>query len=135
MKILIVDDDPVSRAVLGRIIEAAPEHQVTEAVDGEAAWTLLDDPARSFDVVFLDLGLPEADGFEVFKRIRGSPLLRSTAVVLCTAANDRATVVKAVGLGAKHYIVKPCTPEVVNTKLQQIRDSATPWPERRAARF
>lgn len=121
MKILIADDDPVSRTVLAKIIATEPDHQITVAEDGRAAWALLDDPARSFDVVFLDLSMPKMDGFECLKRIKRSPLLKSTEVVMCTGSNDRASVVRAVELGAKHYIVKPCVPEVVLAKLKQFQ--------------
>lgn len=60
MKILIAEDDPVSRAVLAKIIGADPHHQTTAAEDGEAAWALLDDPGRCFDVAFLDQRLVRA---------------------------------------------------------------------------
>jgi CheY-like chemotaxis protein len=124
MKILIADDDPVSRTVLAKIISSQEEHQTTVAEDGRAAWALLDDPSRSFDVVFLDISMPKMDGFELLKRIKASPLLKSTEVVLCTGSNDRASVVKAVGMGAKHYIVKPCNQEVVLAKLKQLQPAA-----------
>lgn len=121
MRILIADDDPVSRTVLVKILTAQPEHTVTVADDGVAAWELLDDPGRSFDVAFLDLSMPKMDGFALLRRIREAPLLKSLEVVLCTASNDRATVVKAVQLGAKHYLVKPCTEAVVLAKLRQLQ--------------
>jgi len=134
MKFLIVDDDPASRAVLTRILAANPEDQTTVADSGIAGWRILDDPGRSFDIAFLDLMMEEPDGFELLRRIRTSPLLRSLAVVLCTASNDRATVIKAAQLGARHYIVKPCTAEIVTPKVQLIRESHAPFAERRLAK-
>jgi CheY-like chemotaxis protein len=122
MRILIADDDPVSRTVLAKIISAHPEHTTTTVEDGAAAWGLLDDPGRSFDVLFLDLSMPKMDGFELLKRIRDNRLLlKSLEVVLCTAANDRESVIKAATLGARHYIVKPCTEAVVMAKLRQFQ--------------
>lgn len=121
MRILIADDDPVSRAILAKILEMEPEqHQTSAAQDGEQAWALLDDPGRSYDVLFLDLSMPKMSGFELLRKIRQSPLLKSLEIVLCTAAHDRATVLKAVQSGVRHYIVKPCTPEVVFGKLRQL---------------
>ena len=130
MKILIVEDEPVSRLALTKILSGMPEHQTTVAETGEAAWDLLDDPGRCFDVVFLDLELPKLDGFEVFRRILESPLLKSLQVVLCTASHDRATVIKAAQLGARHYIVKPCTQAVVAAKLHQLQPLENPHVER-----
>ena len=121
MNILIAEDDPVSRAVLAKILAAQPDYRTTMAEDGALAWSLLDDAARSFDVVFLDLQLPKLDGFEVLKRVREAPLLRSVVVVPCTAANDRNSVVRAAQLGARHYIVKPFTAATVMAKLQQLQ--------------
>ncbi len=135
MKILVVEDEPVSRTALTKILSMQPEHQTTVAENGAVAWDLLDDPGRSFDVVFLDLGLPKIDGFALLERIRQAPLLRSLEVVLCTASNDRATVVRAVQLGARHYIVKPCTPEIVHGKLRQLQPAAATGSERRLAGF
>jgi CheY-like chemotaxis protein len=121
MRILIADDDPVSRTVLAKILQAHPEHVTTVADDGAAAWALLDDPARSFDVLFLDLSMPRLDGFELLKKIRGNPFLKSLEIVVCTGSADRATVIKAAQLGARHYLVKPCTEPVVLAKLRQLQ--------------
>jgi len=131
MKILLVEDEPVSRLALTKILTALPEHQTTVAENGAIAWDLLDDPSRSFDVVFLDLELPKIDGFELLQRIRQAPLLRSLEVVVCTTSNDRPTVVKAAQHGARHYIIKPCATEVVLGKLRQLQPVGTasrgPW--------
>ena len=121
MRILIADDDPVSRTVLVEILHRQPGVTVTIAEDGAAAWTLLDDPARSFDVLFLDLSMPKLDGFHLLRRIRDHQFLKSLEVVLCTASNDRGTVIKAASLGARHYLVKPCTEKVVVAKLRQLQ--------------
>jgi two-component system, chemotaxis family, chemotaxis protein CheY len=121
MKILIADDDPVSRTVLAKIVATQPDHQVTLAEDGHEAWALLDDPGRSFDVAFLDLSMPKIDGFELLRRIRNSPFLKSTEIIVCTGSNDRASVVKAVELGARHYLVKPCAAEAVLGKLRMLQ--------------
>ena len=126
INILIAEDDPVSAAVLEKIVSLQPGNKITIASDGAAAWELLDDPGRSFDILFLDLEMPKLNGFEVLDRIRSSSLLRSLQIVLCTASNDRNTVVKAVALGARHYLVKPCTEASVTAKLlqlQQLRDA------------
>ncbi len=121
MKILIVDDDAACRSVLHKIISSQPDHQITMADSGAAAWALLDDPLRIFDVVFLDLSMPEMDGFALLQKVRASPVLRSLEVVLCTGSNDRSTVVRAVQLGVKHYLVKPASATAVHAKLDQLR--------------
>ncbi|HVU23481.1 MAG TPA: response regulator [Opitutus sp.] len=121
MKLLIVDDDSTSRIILEKILASLPDCQVTSADNGSDAWAILDDPARSFDVVFLDLSMPGPDGFELIGRIRKAPLLKSLEIVITTGANDRSTVGKAIARGVRHYIVKPCTQAVIIAKLQQIK--------------
>jgi CheY-like chemotaxis protein len=121
MKILLVDDDPVSLAVLQQIMSVVGGHQVTSATDARSAWALLDNPARYFDVAFIDLSMPEVDGFQLLHRIRQNPSLASVEIVICTGSKDRPTLAKAIKLGVRHYLVKPCTKEIVQAKLNQIR--------------
>jgi len=130
---MIVDDDPVSRSVLHKILVGNPEHQITVADSGQAAWELLNDPARYFDVVFLDLQMPGPDGFELLRRIREAHTLTSVEVILCTASKDRDTITRVVQLGARHYLVKPCTPEIVQAKLKKLRPEISGPAERRLA--
>lgn len=120
MKILIADDESIYRELLAGIIAQWPEHQVTVVGDGLAAWQLLDDPRRYFDVVFLDIKMPGLTGMEVLKRAHFSPMLQGTAIILCTSVNDLATIAKAIQLGAKHFVVKPYTEATIAAKLQLI---------------
>lgn len=120
MKILIVEDEPSASTLLAKIVANAG-HQPTVAADAEAAWALLDDPCRMFDVVFLDLVLPKQSGVELWQRIRANALLQSIEVIFCTASSDRATVLKIVQLGGRHYIVKPVSAEKIVAKLNQLR--------------
>jgi len=137
MKFLVIDDDPVFRTFLSQTLALEPADQVTVAAEGLAAWRILDDPKRHFDVVFLDLTMPPPgpDGFELLRRIRASQWLKNLEVVLCTGSSDRKTVETAVSLGVRHYIVKPCKPAAVIAKIDQIRGSATPWDDQRMARL
>lgn len=121
MRILIAEDDPVSLRVLTEILSKNEEHVVTTVSDGAQAWTLLDDPSRSFDVLFLDLSMPRVDGFDLLRRIRQNIFLKSLEIVLCTSSADRSTVIKAAQFGARHYLVKPCTEAVVLAKLRQLQ--------------
>lgn len=120
MNILIAEDDAPSREILSRICKKNSSHQVTLAEDGRIAWALLDDPKRWFDMVFLDVQMPEMGGLDVLKLLKESPLHRSVEVVMCTASNDRETITQAIGLGIKHYIVKPCKEDTVLAKIKQI---------------
>jgi CheY-like chemotaxis protein len=119
-QILLADDSFVDRTVLATILAGIKDTHVTVAEDGLAAWNLLDDPSRSFDVAFIDLQMPKLDGFDLVQRIHEDPMLKSLHIVLCTVAHDRATVLKAREFGVHHYLVKPCTETAVREKLQQL---------------
>jgi len=121
MKILIVDDDAVSRRILREIISTEPGHQTTEAADGSEAWALIDNPARYFNVIFLDVSMPNSSGLELLDRLRESPLRQNFHIVMCAATSDRETVQQAIKLGARHFIVKPATEPLVRKKLREIQ--------------
>ena len=120
MNILIAEDDSICREFMRGLFGKWPEHQVTIVEDGREAWALLDDPKRWFDVALLDVGMPHMSGLDLLKRLRESPLHRSLEIVVCTARNDRDTITTVIGLGAKHYLVKPCTEAAISGKLKQI---------------
>ena len=126
MNILIAEDEALHRDLLTGILARWPEHQVTLAEDGQAALDLLTDPKRLFDLVFLDVKMPRLGGLELLQRLRESAVRRSAKFVICSALNDRATISKAVLLGAKRYIIKPCTGAVVAETLRQVGSSSNP---------
>ncbi|MGH9456906.1 MAG: hybrid sensor histidine kinase/response regulator [Thermoanaerobaculia bacterium] len=101
--ILIVEDSITSRALLQQILEAAG-FEVTAAVDGQEAWTLL--RTERFDLVVSDVEMPRMDGFELTERIRADPDLGSLPVVLVTALDSREHRERGVDAGANAYIVK-----------------------------
>jgi len=101
-RILVVDDEPAIRRFL-RTSLGAQGYQVDEAADGQAALELL----RRIppDVLVLDLGLPDLDGFELLRRLRagGSAL---PVIVLSSRADEKGKV-EALDLGADDYVTKP----------------------------
>ena len=126
MNILIAEDEALHRDLLTGILAQWPEHQVTLAEDGQAAWTLLTDPKRLFDLVFLDIKMPKLGGLELLQRLREGAVRRSAKFVICTSVNDRATISKAVLLGAKRYLLKPCSTAVVAETLRQVGTPSNP---------
>jgi two-component system chemotaxis response regulator CheY len=123
MNILVADDEPRYRDLMAILFEKWPEHTVTLAADGHEAWVLLSDPERKFDAAFLDINMPRMSGLDVLRRMAESDRHRAVEAVMCTARNDRATITEAIGLGARHYLIKPWNETVIAAKLQLIAAS------------
>ena len=123
MNILIADDEPRYRDLMAILFEKWPEHTLTMAADGHEAWVLLSDPKKRFDVAFLDLNMPRMTGLDVLKRLGESDRHRTVETIMCTSRNDRATITEAIGLGARHYLVKPLNEAAIAAKLQLIAAS------------
>jgi two-component system chemotaxis response regulator CheY len=119
MKVLIVDDDVVSRMMLMHMIACAGSYEVLEAEDGEDAWRQLDAGARPA-MLFCDLRMPRVSGMELLARVKADSRFASLPFVLVSAAADGDTMEQATGLGADGYIVKPFDGGEVHAHLDRI---------------
>jgi two-component system chemotaxis response regulator CheY len=119
MKVLIVDDDVVSRMMLMHMIASAGSYEVLEAEDGEDAWRQLDAGARPA-MLFCDLRMPRLSGMELLARVKADARFASLPFVLVSAAADGDTMEQAMGLGADGYIVKPFDGGEVRAHLAHI---------------
>jgi DNA-binding response OmpR family regulator len=114
MKALLADDTPMIR----RLIEIQLKKfgfEVSTAANGTEALVHLDN--SKFDIIMLDLMMPEIDGFEVLRRIRSQGPNRGTPVIILTAFGDVNNVVKATSLGASDFLVKPVDQNVLREKV------------------
>jgi two-component system chemotaxis response regulator CheY len=119
MKVLIVDDDVVSRMMLMHMIDSAGSYDVLEAEDGEQAWRQLDGGARPA-MLFCDLRMPRLSGMELLARVKADERFAGLPFVLVSAATDGATMEQAIGLGADGYIVKPFDSDKVRGHLASL---------------
>jgi CheY-like chemotaxis protein len=123
MKILIAEDDRISRLLIQRILEADGGHALTMVNDGEEAWQQLLASPEPFDVCLLDIMMPRLDGLGLITRMRADSRFKALPVILCTALNDRTTVQKAVLLSVTQYIVKPYTRANVVEKIHLVHSN------------
>ena len=119
MRVLIVDDDVVSRMMLMHMIDSAGSYDVLEAEDGEDAWRQLDGGARPA-MLFCDLRMPRLSGMELLARVKADERFAGLPFVLVSAASDGATMEQALGLGADGYIVKPFDSDKVRAYLDRL---------------
>jgi len=104
MRLLIVEDDVPLASGLQRILEAEG-HAVDVTPRGEQA--VLAAAQEKFDLVILDIGLPQMDGFEVLRRLRAGGSRGPTPVLVLTARDAVDDRVRGLDLGADDYMVKP----------------------------
>jgi DNA-binding response OmpR family regulator len=115
MRVLAVEDDPVSRRVLTGMLQALG-HEPIPAEDGDAAWQRF--RADPVEVVITDWMMPGMDGLELTQRIRGKPRDRYTWVLLLTALQGRERYLDGMQAGADDFMSKPVDREELHARLR-----------------
>lgn len=124
--LLLVDDDPGDIFLLQRALEKAHIHLPQRiAENGEQSVRYLTGEGEFSDrekfpipcAIFLDLKMPFLSGFEVLEWIRSQPRLASIPVFVLTGSSLDRDRQRALNLGAKDYLIKPPTPEILNRIL------------------
>ena len=118
-KILVADDNENIRDALTYLLEDEG-YQLWLAKDGAEAI----EKVREFrpDILFLDIMMPEINGYDVCRTIKGDPVLKNTYVVMLTAKGQVAEQEHGKEVGADEYIVKPFSPMEILTKIKNILD-------------
>jgi signal transduction histidine kinase len=117
--ILVVDDNRLNRLKLARILEQQG-HTVALAEDGRQALAMLAEQQadRPYDVILLDLIMPEMDGFTVLQTIRADAGLRDMVVIVISALDEMESIVRCIEMGAEDYLPKPFDPVLLRARLQ-----------------
>lgn len=129
-RILAVDDIADNLAVLSRRLERLG-YSVATTTSGKEALQLLQD--QDFDLVLLDLMMPEISGYEVLSRIKSSPQTADIPVVMISALNETASVVRCIELGADDYLLKPFDATLLRARVgaslekKALRDEVLAW--------
>lgn len=123
-RVLVVEDDQFVRSALIRHLSDA-SHTVRSV--GTALEALREVAQVGFDVVILDLGLPDLDGREALKMLRG---VTDVPVIIATARDDEAEIVRLLNDGADDYLVKPFSVEHLSARISAVlrRARAGAWP-------
>lgn len=104
--ILLVEDNELNRDLMSRYLELF-EYDVTVAADGKAGLRMALETPDRFDLILMDMNLPEIDGWEVVRRLKSEELTRCLPIIAITAhamAGDRE---KALAAGCDDYTTKP----------------------------
>lgn len=112
--ILVVDDNKMNRIKLSRSLEIQG-YTVGLAEGGQQALDSL--KVESFDVVLLDIVMPEMDGYQVLERIKGDPQLRDIPVIVISALDETDSAVRCIESGAEDYLPKSFDPVLLRARL------------------
>ena len=120
MKILIVDDNEQITKMLTTFLELK-EHQCTVAYDGNEGLKQIE--ANNYDVILLDLAMPEFDGYSVIKNLEESGTLKDHKIIVFTASTiTQDELEKLVKRGVTAYLLKPIDIDLLHSKLVEIAD-------------
>ncbi len=122
-RILVVDDNEMNRDMLSRRLQRK-KYEVNTAVGGREAIDAI--AANEYDLVLLDIMMPEVDGFQVLETVRRTYDTLELPIIMATAKTESDDIVKALKMGANDYVTKPIDFQVVlarvNTQMQ-LKDS------------
>lgn len=120
MQLLIVDDSPVMRAFIRRVLDLAGLEcdPCLEANDGIEALAVLRE--RAIDLVLTDINMPRMDGEELVRQMSADEALRHIPVVVVSTDRTESRMGKMSSLGACGYVSKPFTPEQMRDAIEAI---------------
>lgn len=115
MKILIAEDEFVSRSFLENMLESSG-HKVLSAEDGEKAWEIFQ--REDIRIVITDWIMPEMNGIDLCRKIRETDLAHYVYIIFVTAKDQREDAIKGLEAGADDYIAKPLSPQELAARIR-----------------
>jgi adenylate cyclase len=120
VRILVVDDNEDNRYTLTRRLQREGWTDLTTAENGREA---LDRIAQErFDLILLDIMMPEINGYEVLKRLKTDGATRDIPVLMISALSEFESVVRCIELGAEDYLPKPFNPALLRARVRACLD-------------
>src|SRR6202171_6550443 len=114
-RLLVVDDNKVNRLLLARSLELQG-HSVALAENGRVALEML--RREGFDLLLVDIEMPEMDGFQVLEQLVSDRQLRDLPVIVTSSLEGIANVVRCIELGAEDYLTKPVNPVLLKARIE-----------------
>lgn len=123
-ELLVVDDSKVMREMIVACLRGEPRLSFTHAASGLEAIERLS--LKPFDLVVLDLNMPDIGGYEVLEFIRGQDKLKHVPILVVTSRADEASRTRALEAGASRFMTKPFTPEGLLAEVQLLLERGSP---------
>ncbi|HEX6674921.1 MAG TPA: response regulator [Actinomycetes bacterium] len=119
MRALVIDDSKAIRIILRKLLGELG-FEVAEAADGREALERLNGPMGPFDLALVDWNMPEMNGLEFVREVRGQGGHEDLTMVMVTTETESGQVVRALAAGANEYIMKPFSRDVLIDKLSML---------------
>lgn len=119
-ELLVVDDSKVMRDMVVACLRGISDARFTQAASGLEAIERLS--LGRFDLVVLDLNMPDISGIEVLEFVRAQDNLKTLPIVVVTTRGDEASRASALAAGATLFMTKPFTPEAIVSEAQRLLD-------------
>jgi two-component system chemotaxis response regulator CheY len=118
LRVLVVDDDALTRTYVSELLRRAGIHQIEEAADGKSA--LVSAIKFQPDIIFSDIHMEPMGGIEFVKQLRSlpNPTVAKLRVIMMTADTGKEILTEVLPLGIRGYIIKPLTLEGIKAKIQ-----------------
>jgi two-component system chemotaxis response regulator CheY len=116
---MVVDDSRAIRMILGRTLREMG-WQVAEAHNGRDAWGRLTAQAEPFALILVDWNMPEMNGIEFVRAVRGDSRYAETKLMMVTTETQVEQIMTALEAGANEYVMKPFTSDVIHGKLRLL---------------
>ena len=126
-KILVVDDNEDNRYTLHRRLKKDGYSEISLANGGQEALDIVYE--ESFDLILLDLMMPDISGLEVLQQVKSDPDLRHIPVIMVTASDDVESAAECIQSGADDYITKPINATLLNARVSSswTRNACGTW--------
>ena len=118
VKILTVDDSKSVRHMIGMTVELLG-YEVLEAENGVEGLMVLEQNAKEIAMILLDWNMPEMDGLTFLKKIKADDRFRHIPVTMVTTETERVKMIEAIKCGAKTYVAKPFSQEMLVAKISE----------------
>ena len=118
LKVLIVDDQFSVRQMTRMTLEQLGIRYVHESENGRQALEMA--ALQPLDLIISDYNMPEMDGLNLLRAVRGHPVVRKLPFILLTGRGDKELVIQAAQAGVNNYLVKPFTAAILRQKIEQV---------------
>ncbi|WP_162615673.1 response regulator [Pseudanabaena sp. ABRG5-3] len=119
-QVLIVDDNEINRDMLARRLHRK-DFNLSMASDGRAALSMVQ--VNRYDLILLDIMMPEVDGYAVLRYLKQDPSLRNIPVIIISALEEMDSVMRCMEIGADDYLTKPFDPEMLKSAINRCLPS------------